>query len=192
MLVAGTAKRTTGKRSATRADEPLERLERSLSAVLRRLEDRGTLGDLRRRSGYKLSSVSWAVLEHLDALGSMRVSDLAACHGVRTSSIIPRLKDLEAAGLIKRGAHPDDGRVSIINITPDGHRALDSIHAARREALAYALTNTDTDPQAIVIAADVLASIDVGLATWPPAATDAERAATTRDASTRRRRRSRR
>lgn len=37
----------------------------------------------------------------------MRVSDVAACHGVHTSSIVPRLQTLERAGLIRRGGQPD-------------------------------------------------------------------------------------
>jgi DNA-binding MarR family transcriptional regulator len=134
----------------------LERLERALVSLLGWLNDRDTLGDLAQRSGHDLAPASWALLEYLDARGAMRVSDIAACHGVHTSSITPRLQRLEQAGLIERGADPADARVSIIGIAPAGIAALQSIHAARQEALAAALDGLvcpELDQAAEVLAA---------------------------------------
>lgn len=135
----------------------LEQLERGLVRLLGWMEDRETLGDLADRSGYALAPVSWALLEHLAARGSMRVSDVAACHGVHPSSIIPRLKALEQTGLVDRGTDAADARVSIISITAAGRTALDGIHAARQEALRSVLRGINGT--AIETAADVLASI---------------------------------
>jgi DNA-binding MarR family transcriptional regulator len=125
--------------TTTASPETLERLERALVSLLGWLNDRETLGDLAQRSGHDLAPASWSLLEYLDARGSMRVSDIAACHGVHTSSITPRLQRLEQAGLIERTTDPADARVSIIAIAPTGVGALQSIHAARQEALAAAL-----------------------------------------------------
>jgi DNA-binding MarR family transcriptional regulator len=121
------------------------------------LHDRATLGDLAERSGYALPPASWSLLEHLNTNGSMRVSDVAACHGVHTSSIVPRLKALESTGLIARGAEPDDARVSMICITDTGRCALESMHAARQEAFARALLGIDAE--SIEAAADALCSL---------------------------------
>ena len=121
----------------------LDDLERSLAAVLRLLADRATTGELAQRCGYDLPPASWALLEHLDARGTLRVSDIAACHGVDVSSVTPRLKRLESAGLVQRGRAPSDARAFLISIAPEGVQALESVHSARREILRQALEGTD-------------------------------------------------
>jgi DNA-binding MarR family transcriptional regulator len=137
--------------------DPLERLERALVSLLDWLNDRETLGDLAQRSGHDLAPASWALLEYLDARGAMRVSDIAACHGVHTSSITPRVQRLEQAGLIERTSDPVDARVSIIAIAPAGREALQAIHAARQEALAAALASCDA--AGLERAADLLTAL---------------------------------
>lgn len=69
----------------------------------------------------------------------MRVSDVAACHGVDVSSVTPRLKTLGDAGLVSRRGADHDRRVAIITLTDEGRRALDDVHAARAELLRRAL-----------------------------------------------------
>lgn len=121
----------------------LDDLERSLAAVLRLLADRATADALAARCGYDLPPASWTLLEHLDARGTLRVSDIAACHGVDVSSVTPRLKRLENAGLVRRGRAPSDARAFLISIAPEGALALERIHAARRELLREALAGVD-------------------------------------------------
>ncbi|WP_433393137.1 MarR family winged helix-turn-helix transcriptional regulator [Micromonospora sp. KLBMP9576] len=144
----------------------LDDLERSLATVLRMLTDRVTTSDLAARCGYDLPPASWALLEHLDAHGALRVSDIAACHGVDVSSITPRLKRLENAGLVSRGRLPTDARAFLIRITPAGSHALESIHCARREILRDALDATGLDR--VPAAVDVLHSIAVHLSAQAP------------------------
>lgn len=143
----------------------LDDLERSLTAVLRLLADRGTTSDIARRCGYDLPSASWALLEHLEARGSLRVSDIAACHGVDISSVTPRLKRLEQAGLVTRERVPTDARASLITIAPQGKSALESVHATRREILRQALG--DIDPSRLADTAGVLAHVATHLSTEP-------------------------
>ncbi|MEV1293202.1 MarR family transcriptional regulator [Pseudonocardia sp. NPDC049635] len=121
----------------------LDELERSLALVLRGLTDRATVSDLAERSGHDLPPASWALLEHLAARGALRVSDIAACHGVDVSSVTPRLKRLETAGLVQRERAASDGRAFLITITAEGTRALESVHAARREILRDALSGVE-------------------------------------------------
>ncbi len=128
-----------------------------MAAVLRLLTDRATIGDIARRSGYDLPPASWALLEHLDARGARRVSDIAACHGIDISSVTPRLKRLENAGLVSRERVPTDARAFLISITTEGVRALQSVHAARRELLERAAGDTDTAQ--LAVAAEVLSRI---------------------------------
>ncbi|MDV8071379.1 MarR family transcriptional regulator [Rhodococcus sp. IEGM 1366] len=150
---------TTEGKGSTQGSEGagLAEFERELAAVMRQLMNRDTIGDVSRRSGFDLPPASWGLLEHLDARGSMRVSAIAACHGVDVSSITPRLKTLEQSGLVDRQTLPTDARVSMISITAEGRCALDSVHAARRELLTEALEGVDVSQ--IATAANVLAQI---------------------------------
>lgn len=118
-------------------------LERSLATVLRLLADRSTATDVAQQCGYDLPPASWALLEHVETYGGLRVSDIAACHGVDVSSITPRLKRIEKAGLVRRERVPSDARAYLISITTEGTRALRSVHAARREILRHALDGVD-------------------------------------------------
>lgn len=132
----------------------LNELETSLATLLRVLSDRGTVDDVARRSGYDLPPASWSLLEHLDARGALRVSDIAACHGVDISSVTPRLKRLETAGLVGRQREPGDGRAFLITITAEGVSALQSVHIARRDLLEEVVD--DIDPPRLADAAEVL------------------------------------
>lgn len=137
--------------------QPLVGFERALAAVMRLWTGRETLADIARRSGYDLPPTSWALLEHLDARGALRVSDIAACHGVDVSSITPRLKALEKAGLITREKLSTDARVFIISISSSGVRALQSVHAARRAILAH--VTAEADGPEIAIASRLLTRV---------------------------------
>lgn len=146
-------------------DEPslTDDLERSLATVLRVLSDRAMTGDVAERCGYDLPPASWALLEYLDAHGTLRVSDIAACHGVDVSSITPRLKRLESVGLVSRERAPTDARAFLISITDEGSHALESVHAARRETLHRAIDGIDASR--VASAADVLRRIANHLST---------------------------
>jgi DNA-binding MarR family transcriptional regulator len=143
--------------------ETLAGFERSLAAVMRLLTDRATLHDISRRSGHELPPTSWALLEHLDRRGALRVSDIAACHGIDVSSVTPRLKALEQSGLVVRESLPADARVSIMRITPFGRQALESVHAVRRDIIEQALAGTGASR--IATAAGVLDTIASALTT---------------------------
>lgn len=73
----------------------------------------------------------------------MRVSDIAACHGVEPSSVTPRLQMLEAEGLVVRHRDPRDRRASVIAIGPAGREALQGLHRSRQDLLSHALTPDD-------------------------------------------------
>lgn len=73
----------------------------------------------------------------------MRVSDIAACHGVEMPSITPRLQMLEVEGLVLRRRDPRDRRAWVIEIGPRGRDALQGLHRARLELFSRALTPAD-------------------------------------------------
>ena len=143
----------------------LDALERSLADVLRMLSHREATSEVAERCGYDLPPASWALLEHLDTHGALRVSQIAACHGVDISSVTPRLKRLEKAGLVRRERVDSDARAFLISIAPNGTHALESIHAARREILEQALVGVD--PANAAVTSDVLRRVATHLSVDP-------------------------
>lgn len=119
--------------------------ERTLWNLVLRFSHRSITARTARSTGHAMPATCWALLEHLDAAGPMRVSDIAAGHGVDVSSITPRLKVLEAEGLVERRRDPRDRRVSVIAIGEEGREALESLHRARLELFSRALTPEDLE-----------------------------------------------
>lgn len=77
-------------------------------------------------AGTRLSPVDAFLLEAVATSGPLRVTDLAAWQGVDKSTVTPQVRRLEAAGLVRRGPDPSDGRAALLTVT-DAGRAL---HAA--------------------------------------------------------------
>jgi DNA-binding MarR family transcriptional regulator len=135
----------------------VDALERSMAALLRSLGGRSVTALVAERSGSALPAASILLLEHLDAAGTQRVSQIAKCQKVGVPAITPRLKDLESAGLIRRSSDPKDARASLISLAPAGRAALRRIRSARCEILSAAVGSLDAD--SLATAADALARI---------------------------------
>jgi DNA-binding MarR family transcriptional regulator len=136
--------------------EELE-LARTCVALLRSLGGRSAVAQVAERSGSDLPAASIVLLEHLEAAGVQRVSRIAEYQKIGVPALTPRIKDLEAAGVIRRDVDPVDGRASLISLTDSGRATLARIREARCGILAEALV--DMDPDAMVTAADALTRI---------------------------------
>lgn len=64
------------------------------------------------------------VLALLRSRGPMSPGDLASAERVQPQSLTRTLTALEAAGLVARHPDPEDGRRSLLSITPDGRQAI--------------------------------------------------------------------
>jgi DNA-binding MarR family transcriptional regulator len=93
----------------------------------RRLREQRNLGDL------TPSQVS--VLRHLEREGPATVTHLARTEGVRPQSLGATVSVLEAAGLISGQADPDDGRQTILSLTPACRKMIRAGRAAREDWL---------------------------------------------------------
>lgn len=100
-----------------------------------------------RRLGLGLTDLT--ALDHLIAAGPLGTGELAERLGMRSPSATALLDRLEAAGYVRRAAHPDDRRRVLVEPTPAGRSAaeravgplvaeLDAL-AARRTAQEQAL-----------------------------------------------------
>lgn len=76
----------------------------------RRFRDKGNLGDL--------TTSQLAVLRRLDSDGPATVTTLARAEGMRPQSMGANIAALEAAELVSGAPDPNDGRQTILSLTP--------------------------------------------------------------------------
>ena len=74
------------------------------------------------RTGAALSATLASILDHLDDMEGIAVSDLAAHLGVTVSTMSLNLDRLEQRGYARRVRDPADGRRSLVRITRAGLR----------------------------------------------------------------------
>jgi DNA-binding MarR family transcriptional regulator len=132
-------------------------IERAVATLLRSLGGRSAVAEVAERSGSDLPAASIALLEHLEVAGVQRVSRIAEYQKIGVPALTPRIKDLEAAGVIRRDVDPVDARASLISLTDTGRATLARIREARCGILAEALH--DMDPEVMATAADALTRI---------------------------------
>jgi DNA-binding MarR family transcriptional regulator len=65
--------------------------------------------------------------------GDVGVMDLAAQLGINAAAVTRQLQDLEAEGLVRRRAHPRDGRRTLVRLSARGRRTFAAIHERSHE-----------------------------------------------------------
>ncbi|MFI9047543.1 MarR family winged helix-turn-helix transcriptional regulator [Streptomyces sp. NPDC053427] len=76
-----------------------------------------------------LAMWAYAVLLRLDTTPIRSQAALAEAIGADKTRIIAVLDDLDARGLIHRRPDPDDRRVRLLSLTPEGRRLRDAVQA---------------------------------------------------------------
>src|SRR6476661_1241622 len=90
-----------------------------------------------------LPAFGWGLLVPLERDGDLRCSALAGHAGVDVSVASRQLAVLEKLGYVERRPDPQDGRASLIRLTPAGADALDGARAHRAEWALGALAGWD-------------------------------------------------
>jgi len=93
----------------------------------RRLREQASAGDL--------TQSQLSVLGHLDRNGPTTVTALAKLEGVRSQSMGATVAALEAAGMVKGSPDPNDGRQTILSLTPACVALIKNGRAARTDWL---------------------------------------------------------
>jgi DNA-binding MarR family transcriptional regulator len=101
------------------------------SKLKRRLREQASARDL--------TPSQTSVLGHLDRNGPTTVTALARMEGVRSQSMGATIAVLEAAGLVKGSPDPEDGRQTILSLTPACRELIRSGRAARHDWLFRAI-----------------------------------------------------
>lgn len=112
-------------------DGELARLRVALARISRAL-DRQTRGD-------QLTRTQVSVLATIARRGPLRISEVAELEGVNPTMLSRIVAKLEAAGLLRRTAHPSDGRVAHVEVTPAGAELHARLRDERTELLASRL-----------------------------------------------------
>ena len=110
-----------------------------------------------------LSITAAATLAGLERIGPQRLTLLAVREGVTQPAMTQLISRLEDAGLARREASPEDGRVVLVVITDEGRATLARRRATRTERLTSIIAQLDPEHRALLAnalpALDALASI---------------------------------
>ena len=91
--------------------------------------------DVRLKSEFNLPLSHFEPMSVIDGFGTCRLRDVANELGItasRTSKLVSRI---EAAGLCRRWANPDDRRSSLVELTPGGRKLLEDASTALENEL---------------------------------------------------------
>lgn len=89
----------------------------------------------RRKQDYPMDRAAYLLLRRLDTHGPQRVADLAAALGLDGSTVTRQLAALDGRGHIRRTADPADARVTVIEATAAGLRAMQALRRHRQERI---------------------------------------------------------
>jgi DNA-binding MarR family transcriptional regulator len=123
--------RQSASRGAARVSALAVELHGLIGKLKRRLREQAHLGD------FTFSQT--AVLRRLDREGPATVTTLAKAEGVRPQSMGATVAVLEAAGLVAGAADPDDGRRTILSLTPACRKMIKEGRATREDWLFRAI-----------------------------------------------------
>jgi len=110
---------------------------------------------LRQADDGGLTPSQLSALSSIDALGSVRLGDLAAAERVSSPTLTKIVANLEAAGLVHRSADPDDRRAARVSLTAAGRSRLKRLRTERNAYLQQrlaALTTKDRETLAAALA----------------------------------------
>jgi DNA-binding MarR family transcriptional regulator len=109
----------------------------------------------RLRAETKAGELSWgqnAIMGRLEA-APMTTADLARAESMKPQSMGAALAQMEEEGLVRRKAHPTDGRQILYELTAAGLEGRYKSRLAKREWLLAAITELDRDDQQKLFAA---------------------------------------
>jgi DNA-binding MarR family transcriptional regulator len=136
---------------ATATDELTEQAAR-LRLAVNRMARR-----LRQEAPSDLGPASIAALATIERSGPLTPSELARIEGIRRPTATRVLARLAEADLVRRTADPTDGRCSIVQIAPEGRRALRRLRKRKTAYLARTMRELpDDDVTTLARAAEIL------------------------------------
>jgi DNA-binding MarR family transcriptional regulator len=117
-------------------------------AVRLRLAIARTARRLRQEAGEELSPSQTAALATIDRHGPLTPSELAARERIQRPTVTRVVARLEEAGLVQRTRDPQDGRSSLVALSPAGRELLARGRTRKNAYLARRLRELDAEERA--------------------------------------------
>jgi DNA-binding MarR family transcriptional regulator len=131
-------------------NEALEELMASLQRLGRLLASRRVASRITTVAGVDVTQQGMTLLRALFRDGSQPVATLATSAAMDLGAVSRQVRLLEEADAVRRSADPDDRRVALLELTPEGRRMAERIHAVGVRHLEEALQGwTDEDERAL-------------------------------------------
>src|SRR3954454_8681523 len=107
----------------------IEDLSTSLHRLGRLLASRQISSRITTAAGVEVTQQGTTLLRVLLRGGRQSVNALAAAAGMDLGAVSRQVRLLEDAGAVTRSSDPDDGRVALLELTPEGRRIAERIRA---------------------------------------------------------------
>ncbi|GAA4079398.1 MarR family winged helix-turn-helix transcriptional regulator [Nocardioides kongjuensis] len=120
----------------TRTDA-LKDLEVEVGVLIRRV--RRVIGERARAVHPDLLPSSYLMLSHVHDHGPLRASAMCAVFEIDKGAISRQVQHLIDLGLVDRAPDPEDGRATLLSVSEEGVRRLETVAEERRELLAERL-----------------------------------------------------
>ena len=133
------------------ADLERHALIENVDASIAEFNQDGRMGRERAtRRARRLTGLDWTysallIMEGMKDRPTIRMSQLAESVGTTPPTITKLVNDLEQKGLLVRTPDDQDGRATIISLTPEGKQMAEAIGRARLEALRQVLEDWSED-----------------------------------------------
>jgi DNA-binding MarR family transcriptional regulator len=114
-------------------------LRAAVSHLVRRMREQGTVDDLTRSQ--------LAVLSRLERDAPLTASALARAEGIRPQSMSATIAALESAGYVSGAPDPDDGRRTLLFLTPPAKKRFAGGRLAREDWLVRAINTVLSDDE---------------------------------------------
>lgn len=111
--------------------QSLGRIEQEVGVLIRRV--RRVIGDRARAVHPDLAASTYLLLTHVAEAGPLRASALVDGTGIDKGAISRQVTLLVELGLVAGTKDPDDGRATLLEVTPDGRERLARVQRERSE-----------------------------------------------------------
>ena len=125
----------------------LEELQASLQRLGRLLSSRQVSARITSTAGVDVSQQGVALLRALRRGGQQPVAALASSAAMDLGAVSRQVRLLEDAGAVRRSRSPEDGRVTLLDLTAEGRRMVDRIQAVSVRHLEEALAGWSDDEE---------------------------------------------
>ncbi len=125
---------------ATDVTALVARLDASVSSLTRAAAVRRLYRRVAGPAGAEIERSSYLVLKQLVEDGPVRITDLAAVHGVEPSTMSRHVSGLVDLGLLTKRPDPADGRAALAEATPAGAELVEKVEAQRHHLFTAILT----------------------------------------------------